>query len=99
MGAGRLPFWVDLIYKSAFQKKAFHDWKALRSYLTNIGDTSQRIGTGTATGYSPLTYLSARGITPMSTRYNQQAELLRALKDAKLDQYFKAAMEGQLLMS
>ena len=79
--------------------QAFHDWKALRSFLTIVSDITQRIGTGTPTGYNQLTYLSARGITPMSTRYNQQAELLRALKDAKLDQFFKAAMEGQLLLS
>ena len=30
MGAGRLPFWVDLIYKSAFQKKKFLKVSCLR---------------------------------------------------------------------
>ena len=79
--------------------QAYHDWKSLRSHLAFISEVTQRIGTGTSTSYSTLVYLSARGTTPMSTRYQQQSELLRAFKDAKVDQIIKAVLEGWLLMS
>ncbi len=78
---------------------AYHDWKALKPHLAAIIDLTKLIGNGVATGYNILGYLSARGTTSMSTRYSQQSELLRAFKDAKVEQLIKAALEGCLLLS
>ena len=42
MGAGRLPFWVDLIYKSAFQKKVRTVTEA--RVETTLCDTLELVG-------------------------------------------------------
>jgi hypothetical protein len=78
---------------------AYIDWKAFKPHLTVITDLTKLIGNGSATGYHTLGYLSARGTSPMSIRYWQQSELLRAFKDARVEQIVKAAMEGRLLLS
>jgi len=79
--------------------QAYHDWKTVKAHVKDIAEVAKLVGKNSDSGgYEALAYLQTRGSATMSIRFAQQSALLRALKDAKLLQFCKAALEGRLLL-